>query len=318
MHLRIQQSFDLLADTVGCAEVPRVAWFADKASKFWDDNLYLFPDESTFPRRPRDILCMERILPLPEKIRLALIDAYCNPVNVPKARADPASKDCLLRVLLGRKRYGSSRPGGSIFFSLRNYKLHIDQVQELGLDATGFATSMADALAVLHWHAKIDACDIEFVLGSTSVDRNAVRRMLPLKDAERLTPGTSTYERTTNTDQNYKSLNVSLWLLDFDSCQPITMDRSGVRQTVKAFLETDPFCPRPYAEDKYCQGLWEVFSQRYVETGSKITTGASRSLPALFIEGVMEELAYRDRSTKSDNKGSANQGSSRGYVNVRG
>jgi hypothetical protein len=84
MHLRIQQSFDLLGDTVGSAEVPWVAWFANKDSKFWDDNLDLFPDESTFPRRPRDILSLERVLPLPEKIRHALIDAFLQSGKYPE------------------------------------------------------------------------------------------------------------------------------------------------------------------------------------------------------------------------------------------
>jgi hypothetical protein len=36
-----------------------------------------------------------------------------------------------------------------MFFSLRNYKLHLDQIRELNLDAAEYAISMADALAVL-------------------------------------------------------------------------------------------------------------------------------------------------------------------------
>lgn len=170
MHLRIQKSFDLHGTLSGQVEVPRVAWFANKNSSFWDDNLELFPDDPSFSRRARDILCMERIFPLPEPIRHALIDLFCNPTHATAAKTHPANKDCLVKMIFGRKRFGSSRPG-SMFFSLRNYKLHVDQTQLLQLDAEEYATSMADALAVLHWHTKIDGMDIEFALGSSSTER---------------------------------------------------------------------------------------------------------------------------------------------------
>ncbi|KAJ5176580.1 uncharacterized protein N7482_002457 [Penicillium canariense] len=241
MHLRIQQSFDTLGDVAGLAEVPRVAWFANKSSVFWEENLDLFPDKSTFPRRAREVMCMEHIFPLPEQIRHAIIDVFCNPVNVSTAKTEPANKDCLVRILLGRKRFGSSRPGGSMFFSLRNYKFHLDQLQEIDLDAEEYALSMADTLAALHWHTKIDALDIEFVLGSTPLDQQSVRRMLPLRDAERLVPGSSTYERITNTGPTFKKRIVSLWILDFDACSPINMDISGLGPSgLSIFL--DLFC----------------------------------------------------------------------------
>lgn len=93
MHLRIQQSFDLLGTLSGQVEVPRVAWFANKNSSFWDDNLELFPEDPSFSRRARDILCMERIFPLPEPIRHALIDLFCNPAHATAAKTHPANKD---------------------------------------------------------------------------------------------------------------------------------------------------------------------------------------------------------------------------------
>lgn len=91
MHLLIQQSFDALGTLSGQVEVFCVAWFANKSSKFWDDNLELFPDDSTFPRRARGILCMERIFPIPEPIRHALIDILCNPTHATAARTHPAN-----------------------------------------------------------------------------------------------------------------------------------------------------------------------------------------------------------------------------------
>ncbi|RAH64703.1 zinc finger protein [Aspergillus aculeatinus CBS 121060] len=264
MHLRIQDSFDQLGyDTYGL-EIPR--------------NLHLFPDDSTFPRRPREILCMERIFPLPQPIRHALIDLFCNPNHINAAKNSSANKDCLIRLMLGRKRYGSSLPGGSRFFSLRNYKLHVDQIQELELDADAYASNMADALAILHWHARIDAMDVEFVLGSTPFDLNAVRRPVPLRDVMRLRAGSSTLERATNRVPNFKKRIVSLWMLDFDACRAISMDTEGVNRAVQAFVDNEPYSPRPFTNDHYSERLWQLFSQRY-------------PLPRQFVNGVMAKLA---------------------------
>jgi hypothetical protein len=234
MHHRVQASFDQLGNLSGQVEIPRIAWFANKSSEFWPENIDLFPDEPTFPRKPREVLCMERVFPLPEPIRSSLIEAFCPPHNTEKAKNDPANKDCLIRPLLGRRRYGASRPGGSLFFSLRNYKLHLDQFQELDLDAEGYALDMADALAVLHWHTKIDGMDVEFVLGSSPLDRHSIRRVMPLTEIQRLKAGESTYEYVTKTNSNFKRRVVLLWLLDFDACSDIAADKDGVQKAVRA------------------------------------------------------------------------------------
>ncbi|KAB8271165.1 hypothetical protein BDV30DRAFT_228370 [Aspergillus minisclerotigenes] len=268
MHLRIQDSFDRLGGGSGGLEIPRAAWFANKEFEFGSENLYLFPDDPTFPRRAREILCMERIFPLPQAVRHALIELFCNPNNVATAKSDASNKDCLVRLFLGRKRYGASRPGGSRVLSLRNYKLHVDQVEELQLDADEYAASMADALAIMHWHTRIDAMDIEFVLGSTPFDHNSVRRPPPLLDIVRLTPGASTFERSTNTVPNFKKRI--------------------------AFIENDHYCPRPHTEDAYSEQL-------------KITAGSpSQSLPQQFIQGVIAKLSPPDQTgTSSGSRGPA-------------
>lgn len=41
-------------------------------------------------------------------------------------------------------------------------------MEDLGLDTQTFALAMANALAIMHWQAKIDAADVEFVLGGPS------------------------------------------------------------------------------------------------------------------------------------------------------
>lgn len=293
IHLRIQRSLDYLGSIAGEVEVPRAAWFANKASDFWEESFELFPVDSTFPKRRRDVFCMERVYPLPEVIRNALIDIFCNPNHAQEVRNIMTNKDCLIRPYLGRKRYGSSQRGGSRFFSLRNYKLHIDQFQSLGLDAEEWATSMASVLAVLHWHTKVDALDIEFVLGSTPVDRNAIRRVLPLKEVEHLKPGSSTFEHNTHITPNFRKRAVCLWILDFDACSPIKMDHAGVRQAVKVFFDTDPYCPRPCSRDEFGEKLWNIFSKLYILTGQKLTSETTyEKLPAQFIQGVIDRSAH--------------------------
>jgi hypothetical protein len=53
-------------------------------------------------------------------------------------------------------------------FTLRNFNIHVDQLEEIGVEAEEIALQMADALAIMHWKARIDADDIEFVLGSAA------------------------------------------------------------------------------------------------------------------------------------------------------
>lgn len=94
---KASQAMDLL----GQVEAPRVAWFASQDSRFWDDNLELFPDTSTFPQRAREVLCMEQVFPLPEPIQHALIETFCNPTYTTVAKTNPANKDCLAKIFLG-------------------------------------------------------------------------------------------------------------------------------------------------------------------------------------------------------------------------
>ncbi|WQF89161.1 hypothetical protein CDEST_14175 [Colletotrichum destructivum] len=157
VHKRIEASFQSLPFFDGQVEIPRCFWYATPDTQtFWDLNLDFFPKTREFPRKPRHALCMERIFPLPRPVRHALIEKYCPPQAREKMKSDVANKDCLVRPYLGRVKFGQ----GGLFFSLRNFKLHADQVQELGVVAADLYTGMAHALAVLHWDTKIDANDI--------------------------------------------------------------------------------------------------------------------------------------------------------------
>ncbi|KAK7980193.1 glutathione S-transferase [Apiospora arundinis] len=50
-------------------EIPRVFWFANAdTDEFWDEHLEQFAETSEFLRKRSQVLCIERVLPLPTKM----------------------------------------------------------------------------------------------------------------------------------------------------------------------------------------------------------------------------------------------------------
>ncbi|KAM0284413.1 hypothetical protein ACHAQH_001989 [Verticillium albo-atrum] len=163
MHRRIWASFQ--ADNVTWVqdqvEIPRCFWYAEAGTRaFWDEHIERFPHAPEIPRKPREIMCMEPIFPLPQPARHALIEKFCVERQQSKLKNSRPDKDCLVRPLLGRLKYGS----GSLFFSLRNFQLHANQVEALEMEVADIVKSMARAVALCHWHARVDVMDAEFVL----------------------------------------------------------------------------------------------------------------------------------------------------------
>lgn len=289
MNRRIEESFEQLGPLAGQVEIPRAVWYAKSTTDdFWNQNLDRFPWSNEFPCRPRDVLCVERIFPLPKPTRDGLIELYCPPNGREMAKAHPANKDCLLRPILGRKRQSS---GSKLnVFSLRNFKLHLDQIQKLNLDIHDLSFALADALAMLHWHTRIDAMDVEFVLGSSPQEDQKIRRTVPLDRLLNSNAPTSTFEYVTNSNANFSKRVTSLWLLDFDACSSITMDVEGVRMASKAFIETEAYYPRPNSMDPFGQQLWVDFGNRYIATTKKIVHERYHDLPILFMREVTNLL----------------------------
>ncbi|KAL8779977.1 MAG: hypothetical protein Q9194_001157 [Teloschistes cf. exilis] len=161
-------------------DIPHALWYAQAyTGDFWNEKLNGSGWSAHFERKARNVLRVQRILPQPKPTRDRLVDLYYSAAAREAAKKYQANKDCLLRPLLRRERQ-SSRSAPSIF-SLRNYQLHIDEVKDIGLSAKEITTVMADALAVLHWHTKIDAMDIEFVFGNSPQEGQQARRELPLR-----------------------------------------------------------------------------------------------------------------------------------------
>jgi hypothetical protein len=162
-HAKIAQCFELWE----CDEVsiPACHYFAPpNESQFFALHPGLTEAAQQTCHLPTSALVTERILPLPERVRTLLIDKYCAEHIKEEARADAANKDCLVRVYLGSNEGKSHQR----FFSLRNFKMHLNHMTELQLDIRIMARKMGMALALLHWAAETDARDVEFVLGSSS------------------------------------------------------------------------------------------------------------------------------------------------------
>jgi hypothetical protein len=119
--------------------------------------------------------------------------------------------------------------------TLKDFPLRIDQMEELGLKPIEYALAMADALAFMLFVLNTDAGGVEFVLASP--------RVPPATDAD------SSLERDPHIGTRIFSNGVlalhTMWVLDFDSCRPITLDSSGVERAADCFVENDPFYPRP-------------------------------------------------------------------------
>ncbi|KAJ9202460.1 hypothetical protein DTO164E3_1049 [Paecilomyces variotii] len=260
---------------------------------WWDTNLIKFPEGYT----PCNVIHAQRIPPISQPVREFLIDTYCPPSITEEIKASDTNRDCLIRPYLGRRRVlptessqdgdnggPSSRrpPRQRAFFSLRNFPLHIDQMEQLGIsysDLEVYTRGMADALATMHFNAGIDANDVEFVLAPPPPSHNTALSSLSERDE---------YPVISNVLGTHM-----MWILDFDCCRDIAVDEEkGLEQVITAFLRNDPFYPRPSSSED----LWRVFRVRYIWTVQEIvrdrTDADKERLVAFaerFVKGVEEK-----------------------------
>lgn len=293
MHTRVWEAMAEVSDISGEVKVPQPSFYVPKDEQgWWAKNSTLFPTQDIAVHLPTAVLCTERILPLPALVRQKLIEKYCAPRHRTKALQSPGNKDCLVRVYLG-SRGGKSN---SLFFSLRNFKLHLNQMLELEMNTFELAGCMAGALAAMHWQAKVDARDVEFVLGSAPT--YPLAKPLTSVELANMEPNTYTETRVFR-GLSFMQRTTHLWVLDFNQCQPISMDEAGVSQAVEAYMINDPYYPRPPVEDDggHDSRLWSTFAIRYIRISDRILrkNPELRSLPRLFIRKVMAEQAEKVR-----------------------
>ncbi|RAH59512.1 hypothetical protein BO85DRAFT_393056 [Aspergillus piperis CBS 112811] len=218
--------------------IPKCHRFLTANDPWWNDNIRMFPNNY----EPCNAIISDHIPPFPEEVRKLLVKRYCHPKLQEEILGSVANKDCLIRPYLGRRRTQRTevkRTPRFSAFSLRNYPLHEDQMEDLGVplhDMQTYASMMGEALATLHWLGEIDGNDIEFVLAPS--------------------PGQGNIKNVLGEH--------SLWMLDFDLCRSMSMDIDGVRQAVSAYWRNDPFYPRPMAN------MWKDFRSQYLESSEQI------------------------------------------------
>lgn len=244
--------------------IPNCHQFVSGNDSWWDDHLSSFPKEF---RTLCNVLVTDRIPPFPKLVRDTIIDLYCPKLLKSSIKLSEPDQDCLIRPYLGRRRRLLSKQSKFQAFSLRNYPLHIDQIEELALDSLLLARIMAETLAEIYWRAHVDANDIEFVLapmptGHTN-ESNAIITSGALGDH-------------------------LVWILDFDCCKQMSMDEKGVNQAVAAFYKNDPFYPRPGRDNIKDQALWIEFKTRFIEASRAILHSKSSEafLPTLWVDLV--------------------------------
>ena len=296
VHQLVIESFEQASFLKTEVSIPTCHCYTNaRDSTFWDQHFSRLPADF---RQPRDTICSQRNLPMPQVIRELLINEYCKGSLKAQAKILDINKDCLVRLYLGKRR-STDRPK-ALGFSLRNFALHLDQMESLGLDIGYYAAAMADILAVFHFKAKIDADDIEIVLGSAPVASiSSPKKSHPLSSSEiSQFPGQSTREEASNMHRNFKKRTIHLWVLDFNACKPITMDEQGINAAVKSFWENSgQYFPRPMRELQKDNELWQLFGSQYLESSRKLieienlnqeARSRRHKLPKMFLDRVVD------------------------------
>ncbi|KAK3946331.1 hypothetical protein QBC46DRAFT_4114 [Diplogelasinospora grovesii] len=248
-HQAIFSARPLLAVAFPGLELPHVPaaleFHRHDDAAFWDATTARLADP-THHYRPLHIA--ERIPPVPEPTRHALIHCFFEPDARDDAAEDPANAACLVRPY-----FGSRRPEGWAPTTLWNFPLWADAMEQIGLDADVLVCEMALGLAVLHWRAGLEASDVEFVLGTS-----AIKPALPTSVDS---PVANIYA------VDLRKRATHLYLLDFDKARDFRVDEPEqdlLPRLVAGVEGNDPYYPRPEINRQ----LWAAFANAYLEASA--------------------------------------------------
>ena len=270
IHIQVLKS---LTGTIPKVLVPKCHEYVSSHNhEWWHQQLWRFPKDFQIPC---NALVSERIPPFSQKVRDTIVEEYCPDLlrsKIDLIKLSEPDQDCLIRPYLGRRRR-LEKQSKYKSFSLRNYPLHIDQIEHLRMDGKMYARIMAETLADLYWSVNVDANDIEFVLA-------------PPRDNYIIQSGIhSAQSLIVKSDKLGEHV---VWILDFDCCRQMSMDEKGVEQAVAAFYRNDPYYPRPGRDNSMDQALWKEFKLRFLEASEAILGQGSPEacLPALWVDLV--------------------------------
>ncbi|KAF5522603.1 hypothetical protein CGCA056_v006163 [Colletotrichum aenigma] len=115
-----------------------------------------------------NVLVSEKIHLFPFRVRKLLLEQLTACDDPQKVAQGHMNTHCLIRAYLGKRKNNRVEEGARPAhlkklrpFSLRNFPLCVDQMEDLELNVEGCARGMADALAFMHWTAKVDGNDVE-------------------------------------------------------------------------------------------------------------------------------------------------------------
>jgi hypothetical protein len=132
--------------------VPQVyAFITNDSQDWWKQNGEKFSNIA--PRTMTCLLETERIQTLPKVVRQAIITVYC-PQKQDKLKVlqDPENQNCLARIYLGVRRQTRSQMEK---FSLQNFELDLQILDDLELEKEHYAREMARSLAIMHWKCQV-------------------------------------------------------------------------------------------------------------------------------------------------------------------
>lgn len=281
-HNAVNATQSMLREAFGAYTVPRVPrcyeFFTPEQKDWWDDNLQRFPRGH---RTKGALFTVNRILPLPQQTREALIKKYFDDDEEIQNEAmnDEENRHCLVRIYLGEKENFTQK--SSAYTSLRNFPMRLNMIEDLDLETSDLTIKIAIGLAILHWQANVDGMDVEFVLGSAAM-------MEPEQD------------EADEGDEvphpvkfpNFEKRSIHLWMIDFDKASRIEVNINDVdNKLVPAFLGNDPYYPRPDVDED----LWNEFCSAYLKASKLIlkkkkVDEADLKLPQRFLDKIMEKI----------------------------
>lgn len=181
-----------------------------------------------------------------------------------------------------------------------NFELTLGIAEELELNIKQLTAEMAIGLAIIHWEAKVDAQDAEWVLGRAATE-----------DMVQTSWDDFRHKAPTSIKPDNTKRSVSLWILDFDKSDAIDFERSDlydfeddladescIELLVRGVTSHDPYLPNPEVD----RDLFDHFATVYLQASDSILRNngydsSVRSPPGQFID------AYRKWASTPDDAG---------------